>query len=127
MADDTRYSSGIPRLPKCDDPACDLPRGHLGDHREPSPQTPAMADDTETRWRFTCENIAQATPREWGALDQRYYDAGLALIAAVRAEPTVYMLDVLRLALEQARQNGFTDPQLFARMEADLAARRRLL
>ena len=33
-----------------------------------------------------CENIAQATPREWGAIDQRYYEAGLALIASLDKE-----------------------------------------
>jgi hypothetical protein len=40
----------------------------------------------EQQWRFACENIAQATPREWGALDERYYRAGLDIIIATRAE-----------------------------------------
>jgi hypothetical protein len=40
----------------------------------------------EQEWLLTCENIAQATPREWGALDERYYRAGLKLIIATREE-----------------------------------------
>lgn len=36
--------------------------------------------DFSRRWQHRCESIAQATPREWGALDQRYFDAGSDLI-----------------------------------------------
>ena len=61
-----------------------------------------MADDTEAQWRRTCENIAQATPREWGALDQRYYDAGLALIAAVRAENAHALAESVKLQAHYA-------------------------
>ena len=52
----------------------------------PVPAASSAVEQATIDWLFTCENIAQATPREWGALDQRYYDAGLRLIAALRAE-----------------------------------------
>ena len=45
-----------------------------------TPPKTASAETLEQQWRFKCESIAQATPREWGALDQRYYEAGLQLI-----------------------------------------------
>ena len=37
-------------------------------------------------WRFVCETMAQATPREWGAVDESRYRIGLGFMQAAKAE-----------------------------------------
>jgi len=68
-------------------------------------------EEARRGWLFRCESIAQATPREWGALDQRYYDAGLevidAIAAAVRAEQPQHSASVAEaMPLDMARSKA---------------------
>jgi len=62
-----------------------------------------MLNELQREWLHRCESIAQATPREWGLLDERYYKAGCMLID--NAASQAYMVDAMlarRIALDGA-------------------------